>query len=89
MLITTVTSRVERRQKRPAIHLGIGQLALVKNIFIVQKEDSLQRMANDEGYRNKIIENLIQLEIEEERRKKEALENEENFSLSNGPSNFR
>jgi len=33
---------------------------LVDNIYIVQEEDSLQRLANDEGYRNKIINELAQ-----------------------------
>ncbi len=46
---------------------------LVKNIFIVSKEDSLQKMANDEGYRNKVIEELVNAAIQEEEQKKADL----------------
>jgi tetratricopeptide (TPR) repeat protein len=35
---------------------------LVDQIKIVEKQDSLQRMANDESYRNQVIEELIQKE---------------------------
>jgi tetratricopeptide (TPR) repeat protein len=48
---------------------------LVDNIYIVQKEDSLQMVANDEVYRNKLIDKLVQAAIDEEERKKEELEN--------------
>ncbi|MDB4534575.1 hypothetical protein N9242_06860, partial [Vicingaceae bacterium] len=43
---------------------------LVKNIFIVTEEDSLQKLANDEGYRTKIIEELVQNAVKEEEQKK-------------------
>jgi len=48
---------------------------LVDNIYIVQKEDSLQRVANDEVYRNKLINTLVDAAIEEEERKNEELAN--------------
>lgn len=39
---------------------------LVDNILIVQKEDSLQRLANDEGHRNKVISELVEKAINDE-----------------------
>ncbi len=57
---------------------------LVENIFIVSEEDSLQKLANDEGYRNKIIEELVQGAIEEEEQKAADLaEAAESNSLEN------
>lgn len=57
---------------------------LVDNIYIIQKEDSLQLLANDEGYRKKIIKGLVQDAIDEEERKKEELENNQFNPLDNG-----
>lgn len=48
---------------------------LVDNIFIVQHEDSMQRLANDETYRNEIIADLVKKAIEEEEQKLADLEN--------------
>lgn len=53
---------------------------LVDNIIIVQEEDSLQKLANDDSYRNEVIGRLIQNEIEEEERKKAELENENSIN---------
>lgn len=39
---------------------------LVENVLIIQKQDSLQKMVNDEGYRKEVIDALIQKAIEEE-----------------------
>ena len=61
---------------------------LVDNILIVQEEDSLQKMANDETYRNEVVEKLVQKAIEEEEQKKAALENEANVNyLDNNTTN--
>ncbi|MBL4592671.1 MAG: hypothetical protein JKX68_02525 [Flavobacteriales bacterium] len=59
---------------------------LVENIIIVQEEDSLQKLANDEGYRNKIVEELVQKAIDEEERKKAELENDNEFNTFNNNS---
>jgi tetratricopeptide (TPR) repeat protein len=57
---------------------------LVKNIFIIEKQDSLQKLANDKTYRNQIIEELIQKAIAEEEQKKVELEGGDgNNSLDN------
>lgn len=57
---------------------------LVEKITIVQTQDSLQKMANDETYRNQIIEELIQKE-KELIAQQEALSesNIDDFNLSN------
>ena len=57
---------------------------LVKNVLIVEKQDSLQKLAGDETYRNKTIEALVNKAIEEEELKKEL---EENGSESNSLNN--
>ena len=57
---------------------------LVDNIYIVQKEDSLQKVANDEVYRNKLINELVKAAVEEEERKKEELENNQFNPFDNG-----
>ncbi|PCJ25171.1 MAG: hypothetical protein COA97_08485 [Flavobacteriales bacterium] len=49
---------------------------LVDNILIVQEEDSLQKLASNESYRNEVIEKLVQEAIDEEERKKAELEND-------------
>jgi tetratricopeptide (TPR) repeat protein len=54
---------------------------LVDNLVIVQEEDSMQLLAKDENYRNKVIEELVQKAIEEEERKKEELENDNDFNF--------
>tara|TARA_B100000809_G_scaffold256877_1_gene297501 strand:+ start:1696 stop:4167 length:2472 start_codon:yes stop_codon:yes gene_type:complete len=59
---------------------------LVDNIFIVQKEDSLQRVANDEVYRNKLINDLVEAAVEEEERKNEELANNQFNPFDNGSS---
>jgi tetratricopeptide (TPR) repeat protein len=51
---------------------------LVTNILIIQEEDSLQKLAGDETYRNKIIEDLINKTIEAEEQAKIDAENENN-----------
>jgi tetratricopeptide (TPR) repeat protein len=56
---------------------------LVDNILIVQEEDSLQKLAGDEVYRNKVIEGFIKEAIEEEELKKIAIENEGNLDYNN------
>jgi len=58
---------------------------LVENIMIVEKEDSLQKMALDEGYRNKVIDELIEKEKEEEERLALLAESGESsdFNLAN------
>lgn len=58
---------------------------LVENIKVVEKEDSLQKMATDESYRKQVIDELIKKEKEEEERQAElaALGNNTNFDLSN------
>lgn len=56
---------------------------LVDNIIIVQEEDSLQKLAGDEVYRNEVIEKLIKQAIEEEELKKLAEENESNLDYNN------
>lgn len=53
---------------------------LVDNILIVQEEDSLQKLANDESYRGKVIKKLVQDAIDEEERKKAELENDNEFN---------
>jgi len=61
---------------------------LVENILIVQQEDSLQLLAKDEKYRNKIIDKLVQEAIDEENSKKADLANSENFNfLDNNNAN--
>ena len=57
---------------------------LVENIFIVNQEDSLQKMATDEDYRNKVIDQLVKNAIEEEEQKQADLaEAAENNSFDN------
>ncbi len=53
---------------------------LVDNILIVQKQDSLQKLAGDEVYRNQVIEDLIKKAVEEEELKLQAEENENNLN---------
>ncbi|NQX97336.1 MAG: hypothetical protein HRT73_05570 [Flavobacteriales bacterium] len=59
---------------------------LVENIFIVQEEDSLQKLANDETYRNEIIEGLVNNAIKEEELKKADLDNDNEFNSFNNNS---
>ena len=59
---------------------------LVKNILIVQLQDSLQRLANDENYRDKIVGDLVSNAIREEEERKAALENDNEFSTFNNNS---
>jgi len=56
---------------------------LVENIFIVQEEDSLQRLAGDENYRNKVVNELVQNAIDEEERKQAELESGNEFNNNN------
>jgi tetratricopeptide (TPR) repeat protein len=57
---------------------------LVEKIKIVETEDSLQRMANDEAYRNQIIDELIQKEKDFEAEQALLAENSGNdFNLNN------
>jgi len=60
---------------------------LVDNIFIVQHEDSMQRLANDEVYRNEIIDGLVKAAVEEEERKLAELENNQFNPFENGNTN--
>jgi tetratricopeptide (TPR) repeat protein len=60
---------------------------LVENILIVQKEDSLQKMAGDETYRDQIIEQIIQKVIEEEEAAEAAAANDE-FVLGDNNNNI-
>lgn len=60
---------------------------LVENILIVQEEDSLQKMANDETYREEVIKNLIKKAIEEEEAKEQE-ELEEFNALENNNNNI-
>jgi hypothetical protein len=53
---------------------------LVKNILIVQEEDSLQKLANDETYRNQVVQKLVQDAIDEEERLKEEAANDSEFN---------
>ncbi len=59
---------------------------LVENILIVQLQDSLQRLANDENYRNKVVDDLVKKAVKEEEEKKAALENNNEFSNFNNNS---
>ncbi len=54
---------------------------LVKNILIVEKQDSLQKLAGDEAYRQKVIADLIEQAKEEERLKE--IEEQSNVILEN------
>ncbi|MCB9363836.1 MAG: tetratricopeptide repeat protein [Flavobacteriales bacterium] len=57
---------------------------LVEKIRIVEKEDSLQRMANDEAYRNQVIDELIQKEKDFEAEQALLAESSGNdFNLNN------
>ncbi|MCB0409136.1 MAG: tetratricopeptide repeat protein [Flavobacteriales bacterium] len=56
---------------------------LVENIKIVELEDSLQKMALDEGYRNTVIESLIQKEKEEEAKQAELAALNNSSTLNN------
>ena len=60
---------------------------LVDNIYIVEKEDSLQKVANDPTYRKKLIKELVQAAIEEEERKKENLANGQFNTFNNNTTN--
>ena len=60
---------------------------LVKNIKIVVEEDSLQKMATDESYREKVIASLVQKAIEEEEKAKEE-EEESDFVNDNTDNNI-
>ncbi|MEJ6736852.1 MAG: hypothetical protein QNK84_07425 [Flavobacteriales bacterium] len=59
---------------------------LVDNIYIVKKEDSLQRVANDEVYRNKLINDLVDAAIKEDERKNEELANNQFNTFNNESS---
>ena len=61
---------------------------LVENIKIVEKEDSLQKMALDENYRDQVIEELIKKEKEEEERLAQlaASSGSNDFNLANSNS---
>ncbi len=60
---------------------------LVENISIVNREDSLQKLATDESYREKVIKQLVKEAIEEEERKKaEEAEGSEFNAFDNNSS---
>jgi len=59
---------------------------LVSNILIVQEEDSLQKLANDEEYRDKVINKLIQTAIDEEEQKQAELAEGSEFNSFNNSS---
>ena len=61
---------------------------LVENILIVEMEDSLQRLANDEAYRNKAIEEMVNQAVRDEEIKKAELESEGNYNNLNNNSNL-
>lgn len=54
---------------------------LADNIVIVMEQDSLQRMANDETFRNKVIDELIAQAEEEERQKELAANNNDDVAF--------
>lgn len=69
---------------------GKALVKLVDNIFIVQEQDSLQRMATDEAFRKQTINALVQKAIDEEEQKEADLESE-NSSVNianNNTTNF-
>ncbi|MGB0887664.1 MAG: tetratricopeptide repeat protein [Vicingaceae bacterium] len=59
---------------------------LVDNIFIINDEDSLQRLANDENFRNKIIDGMVNKAIEEEEQKIADLANGDDLNSFNNES---
>jgi tetratricopeptide (TPR) repeat protein len=61
---------------------------LVKNIFIVEEQDSLQKLANDETYRDKIIAELIQKAISDEEKKNTGLETGDENNLLDNSNGF-
>lgn len=60
---------------------------LVENVLVIQKQDSLQKMVNDEGYRKEVIDALIQKAIEEEEAAK-LEQSEFNILDNNEPTNI-
>ena len=54
---------------------------LADNIVIVMEQDSLQRMANDETFRNKVIDELIAQAEEDERQKELAANNNDDVAF--------
>lgn len=84
--LTVLPKEFERYDQIDARNKSLTRL--VKNILIVQEQDSLQKLANDESYRNKVIQALIDQAIEEDRLKALEEENDANFIRDNKAPNI-